>query len=194
MRRNLLVGTIASVLATGCGSLDYEFEFEHESPVYVIDSPQPSAEAKKAFEDLGVFSDATTIDFSGGWTGFRFEPEVEDLPPELIGITVVGAALHATDGLTGEPALASFVERMELYVIGVDGMPSFLLASYTAPRGGDPEAAQGQLTLEVVEEVNLRDYLAADASFYCYLQGQRPAQLVSVQLMVDFHAYTRANP
>lgn len=200
MKRSMRRGVVAwsavawsAVAWSACGSLDYEFDFSHESPTYVIDSAHPGVPSLEPGVTASELLDAQKIEFTGGWTGFRFDPDVGELPPELIGITVRGVSLVVTDVASAEHFDASFVERLELYVLGVGELPSFLLATYT--RGEDrAEVEDGVVELSVVEEVNLKEYLSAGAEFYCFLQGTKPESKTAVQLLVDFYAYTRANP
>lgn len=183
-----------------CGSLDYEFDFSHESPTFVIDTGIPSTDGLEPVVNAPAFLDAETIEFTGGWTGFRFKPDVTDLPAELVGITVREVDLLVTAVSTAEPMAADFIERLELYVIGTGDMPSFLLGTFTRVaahpdgEGGADAAEFGGVALQIVEEVNLKGYLEGGAEFYCFLQGIRPENQAAVQLLVDFYAYTSVSP
>jgi hypothetical protein len=81
----------------------------------------------------------------------------------------------------------SFIERVDLYVVGRGGLPSFLMASYDRERDG---YAMDVLPLVMHESVGLRLYMAKGLEFYVLLRGSLPDDDVSFRIASDFEVYT----
>ena len=188
MKQNIIATTILgiSTLLGGCADLGFDFDFQHDSPEYLIvaeegtkaDSPLLESEAL-AFSEL---------EFTGGWTSFTFEAGVGEIDERVNGLEVLHAGVRGTAGFSEYEADLDFVQRMEIYVVGDDGLPSFLLASYE--RDGelrDPST----LPLYIHEEINLLSYMEDDLKFYTFLQGEMPDRNVTFRMEMDFRAYSR---
>ena len=170
----------------GCGDLGFDFDFTHDSPEYLI----VTEESNKADSPL-VESEALSfseLEFAGGWTSFTFDSGVGEIDERITALEVLDATVYGTAGTSDMEADLSFVERMEIYVVGKDGLPSFLLASYE--RKGelsDPSI----LPLHIHEEVDLLEHMNGGLEFYAFLQGERPDRNVTFQTSLDFRGYSR---
>ena len=100
----------------------------------------------------------------------------------------MNASVFGTAGDSDERADLAFVQRMEIYVVGDDGLPSFLLASYD--RDGELRNP-AVLPLTIHEEVNLLDYMVEGLEFYTFLQGEHPERNVTFQTSLDFRGFSR---
>ena len=134
MKKNIITIALLALSTTliGCGDLGFDFDFTHDSPEYV-NVAEESSKADGALEtDALSFSE---LEFSGGWTSFTFDAGVGEIDERITGLQVLNATVYGTAGPSEMEADLSFVQRMEIYVLGDDGLPSFLLASYE--RDGD---------------------------------------------------------
>lgn len=179
------IAAIATIL-TGCGDLGFDFDFTHESPEYLI-----VGEAEGKADSALVTSESlelAELEFAGGWTSFTFDAGVGEIDERISGLQVLNATVMGTAGEREEDADLSFVQRMEIYVVGEDGLPSFLLASY------DRDGAlrnPSVLPLTIHEEINLLDYMAEGLEFYTFLQGEHPERNVTFQTSLDFKGFSR---
>ena len=183
-----LITTTLLALSTsliGCGGLGFDFDFTHESPEYLI----VGAEAAKA--DGPVTSEGMSLselEFNGGWTSFTFDAGVGEVDERIDGLQVMDAVVYGTAGDGERDADLSFVQRMEIYVVGEDGLPSFLLASYE--RDGELRNP-AVLPLHIHEDVNLVDYMQDGLEFYTFLQGEHPERDVTFRTALDFKGFSR---
>ena len=179
------IAAIATLL-TGCGDLGFDFDFTHESPEYLI-----VGEAEGKADSALVTSESlelAELEFAGGWTSFTFDAGVGEIDERISGLQVLNATVMGTAGEREEDADLSFVQRMEIEVVGEDGLPSFLLASY------DRDGAlrnPSVLPLTIHEEINLLDYMAEGLEFYTFLQGEHPERNVTFQTSLDFKGFSR---
>ena len=195
-RDQAIVATVAltwAAASASCGGYEVDFLFVERSPAFVLQTtaiegqdgdPRDPARAQLPL----LWGEADILGFAGGWTTFAYTPDVASWPPELRAVTVEGAWIEAADLAAGTPVSLAFVDRLEVFVIGTDGLPSFLLAAYT--RQPDVPADPGRVVLDAIEPgVDLLPYVQAGATLLLYVQGRRPEQDVVLRLAVDLHAF-----
>ena len=175
-----------STTLVGCGDLGFDFDFTHDSPEYLI----VGEESVKADDPMGdsermSFSE---LEFTGGWTSFTFDSGVGEIDERITGLQVLNASVYGTAGAREVDADLSFVQRMEIYVVGEDGLPSFLLASYE--RDGELRNP-AILPLRIHEDINLLGYMQDGLEFYTFLQGEHPERNVTFQTSLDFRGFSR---
>ena len=187
MKTTLVTGLMAlSTLMVGCGDLGFDFDFTHESPEYLIVGEKAGkADGGDVLSESLSFSE---LEFAGGWTSFTFDAGVGEIDERITGLQVLNASVLGTAGDSDERADLAFVQRMEIYVVGDDGLPSFLLASYD--RDGELRNP-AVLPLTIHEEVNLLDYMVEGLEFYTFLQGEHPERNVTFQTSLDFRGFSR---
>ena len=182
MSRAIATFGLLGVVLTGCGDLSFDFDFTHESEEYnIMTDPLDASESTDDSAQL-------TLDFSGGWTTFSFDADVLTLDQRIDGLQVLDAVVYGTAGDSETDADLSFVQRMEIYVVGEDGLPSFLLASYE--RDGELRNP-AVLPLHIHEDVNLVDYMQDGLEFYTFLQGEHPERDVTFRTALDFKGFSR---
>jgi hypothetical protein len=182
-RTCLLFGALISVM--GCDDSGFNFDFTHESPEYMI-----VAEESNKADSLQVESTSLSfseLQFTGGWTTFSFDIGVGEIDPRISGLQVLGVSVLGNNGMGEGPADLSFVERMEIFVIGNDKEPSFLLASYEKK---EELMDTSELPLRIHETINLLDYMEEGLEFGAFLQGDRPQRNVAFQTALDFRGFS----
>jgi len=183
----LLFGLLSMGFFTiGCGDLGFDFDFTHTSPEYQIGEEGLLKADDPSSQTQGV--EVSQLDFTGGWTEFTFDAGLEEVPKQLTGLEVRGVRFFGMDPESRENTSLEFVDRVEIYVLGDDGMPSFLVAAYQV---GDQLDTSGGLRLEVVQHVNLIEYVEKGVTFYTFLQGSVPDARTNFHAEVDFRVYTR---
>lgn len=188
MKKNMITIALLALSTTlvGCGDLGFDFDFTHDSPEYVIVAEE-SVKADSGTLDSDALS-FSELEFAGGWTSFTFDAGVGEIDERITGLQVLNATVYGTAGTSEMEADLSFVQRMEIYVLGDDGLPSFLLASYE--RDGDLRNP-AILPLMIHEDVNLLGHMEGGLKFYTFLQGEHPERNVTFQTSLDFRGFSR---
>ena len=189
MNKQIFTATLLALSTSlvGCGDLGFDFDFTHDSPEYLIVGERENAKGDDPTAESDRLSFAE-LEFAGGWTSFTFDSGVGDIDERITGLQVLDAAVYGTAGESDVDADLSFVQRMEIYVVGEDGLPSFLLASYE--RNGELRNP-AILPLYIHEEINLLEYMQEGLEFYTFLQGEHPERNVTFQTSLDFRGFSR---
>lgn len=178
----LLAASLA-IGAAGCVSLD--FPYSHESDEYVV-SGQLTEEGAKADFAGG----AQVVELTSGFTDLTLELQMDGVLDHLDDLALTGFSMERTitseDEAGGDRDDLSFIERVDLYVIGRDGLPSFLMGSYDRDRDG---YALDSLPLTMHEELGLRLYIEKGLEMYVMIRGSIPEDDVSFRIESDFQAY-----
>ena len=119
--RIITIAAIAGTSSPGVATLGFDFDFTHESPEYLIVGEQDGKadNALVTSESLEL----AELEFAGGWTSFTFDAGVGEIDERITGLQVLNASVVGTAGEREEEADLSFVQRMEIYVVGEDGLP-----------------------------------------------------------------------
>lgn len=177
-------GVALAVGAVGCISLD--FPYTHESDEYVVAGKQEEQAGAKADFAGG----AQVVELTSGFTDLTLELQLDGVLDQLDDLALTGFRMVRTgiseDEGTGDRDDLSFIERVDLYVIGHDGLPSFLMGSYDRDRDG---YALDTLPLTMHEELGLRLYIESGLEMYVLIRGSLPDDDVSFRIASDFEAY-----
>jgi hypothetical protein len=177
--------TVASMLGLA-GCIPLEFGYTHESDEYVIVG-QTTEEGEPGKADFA--GGAEPVELTSGFTDLAFELQLDGVMDQLDDMAMTGFRMQRTASSLeeGDRDDLSFIERVDLYVVGRGGLPSFLMASYDRERDG---YAMDVLPLVMHESVGLRLYMAKGLEFYVLLRGSLPDDDVSFRIASDFEVYT----
>lgn len=192
MKRMTVTRYALAMLLTGAalqtaGCLTLEFGYTHTSDEYVIKGSQSDEPAASGKEDYA--GGAQAIELTSGYTDLSLELSLDGVMDQLDDLRMTGFRLErtATSLTSGDRDDLSFLERVDLYVIGHDGLPSFLMATYDRERDG---YALDVLPLTMHEQIGLRLYAQKGLELYVLLRGSLPTDDVSLRVAADFDAVT----
>ena len=176
MFKNTII-LLLSVFLIGCGNLDVNIRTSHSSPEYFV--------AKYPSRPYDSPQGLTSLNFSGGWTAFTFKVNSKNINNKVDSIRVVGAKLVGEHIESGKEFDGSFIQRLDIYTVGSDELPDFLLASYDKY---DSVYNDSSLTLNIHEDINLKEYLSQSGDIYVFIQGYHPGDSFKIYIEFEIEA------
>lgn len=175
------LAALAPLCLGACLSLD--FPYTHTSDEYVVVG-EGAEEGKSDFA-----GGAKVVELTSGFTDLSLELRLDGVMEHLNDMALTGFRMERTPTSEADDKDRddlSFIERVDLYVIGRDGLPSFLMATYDRDRDG---YALDELPLTMHEELGLRLYVEKGLKMYLMIRGSLPDDDVSFHISSDFQAY-----
>ena len=187
MRHNFIGILILIFGFIGCDTPEFDFDFTHSSPEYLI---RGDAGLKEDSGDVAGKRTIPELRFAGGWTSFQFGSGIGEIDPRISALEALEITIGGLNPNTRRYANLGFIQRLELYVVGDDTLPSFLLASFSQRELAD---SRKDIPLEIHEYVDLLPYTENGLTFQVFLQGHHPQNNVEIHTELGMRGYGRRN-
>ena len=183
MRLSSIAFLLLCVSVGGCDTPTFDFDFTHSSPEYLIRGDSDRKGDDGLEDNVELLPELT---FAGGWTSFHFGSGIGDVDSRIEALETLQVTVSGIHPETGVGADIGFIQRLELYVLGEDGLPSFLLASFSQR---DIGTTVREIPLEIHEFVDILPYVEDDLEFQVFLQGRHPKTSVEIQTHMVLRGY-----